>query len=55
MRNVEDIYQGMKQSLGRRYRIALLHGKMSAQEKDEVMASFSAGKSDILVLRLLLK
>lgn len=49
MRNVEDIYQGMKQSLGRRYRIALLHGKMSAQEKDEVMASFSAGKSDILV------
>ena len=49
MRNVEDIYQGMQQSLGRKYCIALLHGKMSAQEKDEVMASFSAGESDILV------
>ena len=34
MRNVTDIYQGMQASLGRRYQIGLLHGKMSAQEKD---------------------
>ena len=29
MRNVTDIYEGMCASLGRRYRIALLHGKMN--------------------------
>ena len=49
MRNVIDIYEGMKQTLGRRYAIGLLHGKMSADEKDEVMALFAEGKMDILV------
>lgn len=49
MRNVEEIYEGMKASLGKKYPIALLHGKMSAQEKDEIMNQFIQGDSSILV------
>ena len=49
MRNVTDIYQGMQASLGRRYQIGLLHGKMSAQEKDAVMQAFVEGDLQILV------
>ncbi|MEG0275016.1 MAG: helicase-related protein, partial [Longicatena sp.] len=49
MRNVMDIYEGMCQSLGRRYQIGLLHGRMSPQEKDDVMERFVSGKIDILV------
>lgn len=49
MRNVMDIYEGMCASLGKRYRIALLHGKMSAQDKDEVMERFLRKEADILV------
>lgn len=36
-------------SLGRRYRIALLHGKMNTQEKDAVMERFLHREVDILV------
>lgn len=49
VKNVSEIYEGMKQSLGKRYTIALLHGKMNAQEKDAVMADFKNGKIQILV------
>ena len=49
MRNVTDIYQGMQASLGRRYQIGLLHGKMSVQEKDAVMKAFVEGDLQILV------
>ena len=31
------------------YRVALLHGKLSTREKDEVMEAFSAGKIQVLV------
>ena len=49
MHNVFDIYEGMKQSVGRRYRIGLLHGRMNAQEKDDVMEAFVQGTIQILV------
>ena len=49
MRNVTDIYQGMCSLLGNRYRIGLLHGKMSGEEKNEVMERFARGELDILV------
>lgn len=49
MRNVMEIYEGMKSSLGRKYQIGLLHGKMNTQEKDEIMESFVQGDIDILV------
>lgn len=31
-----------------RYKVALLHGRMGAQEKDDIMAAFSRGEYDIL-------
>ena len=49
MRNVMDIYQGMQASLGKRYAVGLLHGKMDAAAKDDVMQQFVEGKIDILV------
>lgn len=49
MRNVTDIYEGMVASLGRRYTIGLLHGKMNALDKDAVMERFVAGDIQILV------
>ena len=32
-----------------RYRVALLHGRLSATEKDEILASFARGDHDVLV------
>lgn len=49
IKNVSDIYDGMQASLGKRYQIALLHGRMNAQEKDAIMARFSSGEIQILV------
>lgn len=49
IRNVMDIYEGMKTSIGKLYRIGLLHGKMSSQEKDAVMEDFVKQKIQILV------
>lgn len=49
IKNVTEIYEGMKAALGKKYTIALLHGKMSAQEKDEVMNDFTKQKIQILV------
>lgn len=44
-----DIYEGMDKTLGKKYRIGLLHGKMSSEDKDEVMESFVNKQIDILV------
>ena len=49
IRNVIDIYEGMKASLGKRYHIGILHGKMSTQEKDDVMNRFLQKEIDFLV------
>lgn len=49
MRNVLDIYEGMNRLLGRRYTIGLLHGRMSADEKQTVMERFIAGEYHFLV------
>lgn len=49
MRNVTEIYEGMKQSLGLKYQIGLLHGKMSAEEKDYIMKEFVDGNIQILI------
>lgn len=49
IKNVTDIYEGMQASLGRKYPIALLHGRMSALEKDDVMKRFASGEIQILV------
>lgn len=49
LRNVLDIYAGMNRLLGRRYRIALLHGRMSSEEKQTVMEQFANGDVQFLV------
>lgn len=49
IRNVTDIYEGMKSSIGRMYSIGLLHGKMNSLEKDQMMDAFVSGKLQILV------
>jgi ATP-dependent DNA helicase RecG len=43
------IYEGMQQVLGASVNIALLHGKMKAAQKDEIMNAFSRHEYDILV------
>lgn len=49
LRNVNDIYEGMQATLGRKYRIGLLHGKMSAVDKDAMMDAFLKKQIHILV------
>lgn len=49
MRNVIDIYQGMQSLLGKKYRIALLHGKMHQEEKEQIMNEFVEGKIHFLI------
>ncbi len=49
MRNVEELYKNMNSVLGRKYRLALLHGKMNSEQKDEIMQAFLLHESDILI------
>jgi len=42
-------YEILKQEVFPEFRLGLLHGRMSAVEKDSVMTAFKAGKLDILV------
>lgn len=48
LRSVQSIYEGMKKTL-KNVSIALLHGKMSAAQKEETMQQFADHKVDILV------
>ena len=49
LRNVLDIYEGMQRLLGKRYTIALLHGRMSGEEKQAIMEAFLAKKIQFLI------
>lgn len=44
-----EAYEYLQNQAFHRYKVGLLHGKMKPQEKDQVMADFSAGAYDILV------
>lgn len=44
-----DAYERLSRGPLREFRLALLHGKMSAEEKDQVMRAFSAGEYDLLI------
>lgn len=48
LRSVQSIYEGMKKTL-KNVSIALLHGKMSAAQKEETMQQFADHNVDILV------
>ncbi len=45
----EEYVEKLKHTALAKYRIALLHGKMKAAEKERVMTAFSKGEIDILV------
>lgn len=49
MISAEQIYAGMDRILGGRISIGLLHGKMKAGQKEEVMQAFARGEIQILV------
>ncbi len=48
-RNTNDVYENLKNYFLGRYNVGLLHGKMSTEEKDEVMEAFSKNKIQILI------
>ena len=47
--NVEKLYENLEKALGKVCKIGLLHGKMSAKDKDEVMDKFKNNEIQILV------
>lgn len=49
LRNVDELYQGMQQVLGKKYKIAYLHGKLSSEEKDQIMEDFKNKKYHMLI------
>ena len=49
VKSVQAEYVKLQNSIFKHRAIGLLHGKMKADEKDEVMAQFAAGRLDILV------
>ncbi len=48
-RSTEKVYEEMKTRDFKKYRVGLLHGKMKAEEKNQVMEQFAAHELDILV------
>ena len=49
LKHAQGIYASMKKVLGRKYQLGLLHGKMTSEEKEEIMAQFQTGQIQILV------
>jgi ATP-dependent DNA helicase RecG len=49
VRAAEELYEELATEIFPDRRVGLLHGRMRAQEKREVMASFRAGKTEVLV------
>lgn len=47
--SVEEVYKRISESEFRNRRVAILHGKMKADEKESIMKGFMANKYDILV------
>lgn len=47
--NIEKLEEKMNTAFGKLYKVATVHGKMEATEKDKVMADFEQGKIDILI------
>lgn len=49
LKAAEKYYEHMKERVFPDMSVALLHGKMKSIDKDEIMASFSRGETDILI------
>lgn len=49
MKAVKEEYEKLSKDVFKEYELAMLHGKMKAKEKEEVMKSFENGGIDILI------
>ncbi|MFD6440182.1 ATP-dependent DNA helicase RecG [Peribacillus sp. NPDC060186] len=49
LQNVLDVHAMMTQYFANRYKVGLMHGRLPADEKDEVMQQFSSNEVQILV------
>ncbi len=49
LENVYTLEKKMNRAFGKYYKIGVLHGKMKAKEKEEVMNAFQEGSIDILI------
>lgn len=49
IKSVEELYDELQESELKNFSMAILHGKMSNVEKDEVMHAFKSGKTKVLV------
>lgn len=49
LKSVTTVYEGMLKTLPSKYRVALLHGRMKAEEKEEIMQRFADHEIDLLV------
>lgn len=49
VKSVKEEFKKLKEKIFPKLKIAMLHGKMTAKEKNEVMEGFAKGKTDILV------
>ena len=49
VKNATEIYEHLKQFFEPNFKVALLHGKMKSQEKDDIMTAFKENQTQILV------
>lgn len=49
VRAAEELYEELSEEVYPERRVGLLHGRMAAQEKREVMAAFRSGETEVLV------
>lgn len=49
LRNVTDTAKMLRKVLGKQYKVAEVHGRLSRDEREHVMAGFRAGESHVLV------
>ncbi|MBQ1531832.1 MAG: ATP-dependent DNA helicase RecG, partial [Solobacterium sp.] len=48
-RNVNDTAASLEKLFGEKYRVGLLHGRMSSEEKQQIMNDFESGRISVLV------
>jgi ATP-dependent DNA helicase RecG len=49
MRNVTDIYRSLQNVIGKKVRMAMLHGQLRSEQKEQIMVDFHHGKLDLIV------
>ncbi|MEE5987283.1 ATP-dependent DNA helicase RecG [Ligilactobacillus equi] len=49
LQNAQETYEKLREYYAGRYQVGLLHGRMTAEEKDQTMQDFKDGKFDLLV------